>query len=140
MARKPLREAALQVTLRRINSNYYLIKHKWLYWKLYYLTKLCAPPTQGTEMPFLKEEELRALHDRIQDLEMQVKEAKDLTAVLESNLKTARKCDVNASNPRSTPRPMAYKTWSATIRITSMKSATTSVTTCEEITDTHHGR
>ncbi|CCT68201.1 uncharacterized protein FFUJ_06970 [Fusarium fujikuroi IMI 58289] len=91
-------------------------------------------------MPFLKEEELRALHDRIQDLEMQVKEAKDLTAVLESNLKTARKCDVNASNPRSTPRPMAYKTWSATIRITSMKSATTSVTTCEEITDTHHGR
>lgn len=80
-------------------------------------------------MPLLKEEELRALHDRIQDLEMQVKEAKHLTTVLESNLKTARKCDVNPGNPRSAPRPMAYKTSSATIRIIAMKLATTSVTT-----------
>ncbi|VTT78990.1 unnamed protein product [Fusarium fujikuroi] len=130
MARKPLREAALQVTLRRINSNYYLIKHKWLYWKLYYLTKPYAPPAQGTEMPFLK-----------------VKEAKDPTAVLESNLKTARKCDVNAGNPSH------YKDYLDEVSddechnlrgisklFTHQHTLAANLLLEKEITDTHHGR
>ncbi|KAF5231074.1 hypothetical protein FANTH_13554 [Fusarium anthophilum] len=50
-------------------------------------------------MPFLSDQELRALHDRIQQLEAELKEAKNDVVILESNLKTARKSDPNAGNP-----------------------------------------
>ncbi|KAF5533610.1 hypothetical protein FNAPI_12627 [Fusarium napiforme] len=50
-------------------------------------------------MPSLTDQELRALHDRIESLQKELEETKSYAAVLESNLKTARKSDPNAGNP-----------------------------------------
>ncbi|KAF5702109.1 hypothetical protein FMUND_13604 [Fusarium mundagurra] len=49
-------------------------------------------------MPTLTDQELSALHSRIESLQKELEEAKNYAAVLESNLKTARKSDPNAGN------------------------------------------
>ncbi|KAJ4033185.1 hypothetical protein NW761_012692 [Fusarium oxysporum] len=53
--------------------------------------------TQSDQMP-LSDQELRAIVDRIRYLETELKEAKILVAVLESNLMAAKKPDLNADN------------------------------------------
>ncbi|KAG5821603.1 hypothetical protein H9Q74_000026 [Fusarium xylarioides] len=53
-------------------------------------------------MPSLTDQELRALHDRIESLQKELEETKSYAAVLESNLKTARKSDPNTGNPGDT--------------------------------------
>ncbi|KAF5599983.1 hypothetical protein FPANT_2886 [Fusarium pseudoanthophilum] len=50
-------------------------------------------------MPSITDQELRALYDRIESLQKELEETKNYAAVLESNLKTARKTDPNAGNP-----------------------------------------
>ncbi|KLO87944.1 uncharacterized protein LW93_5110 [Fusarium fujikuroi] len=50
-------------------------------------------------MPCISETDLQDLYAKIQDLEEQVEEAKQLVEVLEANLKTARRSDTNAGNP-----------------------------------------
>ncbi|KAF5644459.1 hypothetical protein F52700_2458 [Fusarium sp. NRRL 52700] len=50
-------------------------------------------------MPSLTDQELRTLHNRIKHLESDLKLAKKYAAVLESNLATARKTDLNTGNP-----------------------------------------
>ncbi|KAL7762945.1 hypothetical protein ACKLNR_006303 [Fusarium oxysporum f. sp. zingiberi] len=54
--------------------------------------------TQSDQMPLLSDQELRAIVDRIRYLETELKEAKILVAVLESNLMAAKKPDLNAGN------------------------------------------
>ncbi|KAM5508921.1 hypothetical protein FOXYSP1_11887 [Fusarium oxysporum f. sp. phaseoli] len=59
----------------------------------------CSPLTrQSDQMPLLSDQELRAIVDRIRYLETELKEAKILVAVLESNLMAAKKPDLNADN------------------------------------------
>ncbi|KAF6518674.1 hypothetical protein HZS61_017048 [Fusarium oxysporum f. sp. conglutinans] len=54
--------------------------------------------TQSDQMPLLSDQELRAIVDRIRYLETELKEAKTLVTVLESNLMAAKKPDLNAGN------------------------------------------
>ncbi|EXL74905.1 hypothetical protein FOPG_10018 [Fusarium oxysporum f. sp. conglutinans race 2 54008] len=59
----------------------------------------CSPLTrQSDQMPLLSDQELRAIVDRIRYLETELKEAKTLVTVLESNLMAAKKPDLNAGN------------------------------------------
>ncbi|KAF5532664.1 cell surface glycoprotein, partial [Fusarium mexicanum] len=75
-------------------SNNQLVNNCW------FTSSLLFPAnSEATVMPCLSDQELRALHDRIQQLEAELKEAQNDVAIVESNLKTARKSDPNAGNP-----------------------------------------